>query len=88
MYLKHVIPGVCVTALLGFGLPATAQFTDAVKGVGHAASETGKKAVKTTGEAGKQVGSATKQGAKKAGSATKKGAKTVGTKTKHVVTGK
>ena len=76
MFRKSLIPAACVTALLGFGLPATAQLTDMAKKTGHA-----------VGEAGKEVGSATKKGATKVGSATKKGAKTVGHETKHVVTG-
>jgi hypothetical protein len=76
MFIKKMIPAACLAAVLGFGLPATAQVPDAVQHAGHATAQAGKKVAKTTGEVGKKVGSGVKAGAE-----------TVGTETKRAVTG-
>jgi len=59
--LKKLIPVVCLTAMLGFSAPSTAQFGDAVKQAGKATVDTTKKA-----------GSAVKEGTEKATTGTKK----------------
>jgi hypothetical protein len=61
MFIKKLIPMACLTAVLGFSAPSTAQVTDAMKHAGQATVDTTKKAVKTTGEAGKKVGTETKK---------------------------
>jgi hypothetical protein len=60
--LKKMIPLACLTAMLGFSLPATAapQVTDAVKKTGQAVGDAGKKAAQTTVDVSKKVGSETK----------------------------
>ena len=76
MFMKKLIPVACLTAVLGFGVPSTAQVTDAIKHAGEVTGEAAKKAAKATGEAGKKVGSGVKEGAT-----------AVGRETKHIVTG-
>jgi hypothetical protein len=61
MLIKKMIPVACLTAVLGFSLPSTAQVTDAVKHAGQATVDTGKKAVTATEQAGKKVGTETKK---------------------------
>jgi hypothetical protein len=61
MFMKHLIPVACLTAVLGFGLPSTAQVTDVMKHAGQATVDTGKKAVTATEKAGKKVGTETKK---------------------------
>jgi len=61
MFIKQFIPMACLTAVLGFSAPSTAQVVDAMKHAGQATVDTTKKAVKTTGEAGKKVGTASKK---------------------------
>jgi hypothetical protein len=59
--LKKFIPLVCLTAMLGFSLPAAAgQVTDALKKTGQAVGDAGKKAAQTTVDVSKKVGSETK----------------------------
>ena len=60
MSIKKLIPMACLTAVLGFSAPSTAQVTDAMKQVGHATVETTKKAGRATEKAGTKVGNETK----------------------------
>jgi len=61
MFIKKLIPVACLTAVLGFSAPSSAQVTDAMKHVGQATVDTGKKAATATEKAGKKVGSETKK---------------------------
>jgi len=58
---KKLIPMACLTAVLGFSAPSTAQFGDLAKQAGKATVDTTKKA-----------GTAVKEGTEKATSGTKK----------------
>ena len=60
MFIKQLIPMACLTAVLGFSAPSTAQITDAMKHVGQATVDTTKKAATATEKAGKKVGTETK----------------------------
>jgi hypothetical protein len=61
MFMKKLIPVACLTAVLGFGAPSTAQVTDALKHAGQATVDTSKKVVTATEQAGKKVGTETKK---------------------------
>lgn len=61
MFMKKLIPVACLTAVLGFGLPSTAQIADAMKHAGQATVDTTKKAATATEKAGKKVGTETKK---------------------------
>jgi hypothetical protein len=61
MFIKQFIPMACLTAVLGFSVPSTAQVVDAMKHAGQATVDTTKKAVKTTGQAASKVGTETKK---------------------------
>jgi hypothetical protein len=60
MSIKKLIPMACLTAVLGFSAPSTAQITDAMKHVGQATVDTTKKAATATEKAGTKVGHETK----------------------------
>jgi hypothetical protein len=60
MFMKTLFPMACLTAVLGFSAPSTAQVTDAMKHVGHATVDTTKKAATATEKAGTKVGNETK----------------------------
>jgi hypothetical protein len=60
MFIKQLIPMACLTAVLGFSAPSSAQVTDALKHVGQATVDTTKKAARATEKAGKKVGTETK----------------------------
>ena len=61
MFIRQFIPMACLTAVLGFSTPSTAQVTDAMKHVGQATVDATKKAATATENAGKKVGSETKK---------------------------
>jgi len=61
MFMKKLIPVACLTAVLGFSAPSTAQVTDALKHAGQATVDTSKKVVTATEQAGKKVGTETKK---------------------------
>jgi hypothetical protein len=56
MFIQKLIPMACLTAVLGFSAPSTAQVTDAIKHAGQA-----------TADAGKKVGTGVKHGAQTVG---------------------
>jgi hypothetical protein len=59
--MKKLIPVACLTAVLGFSAPSSAQVTDAIKHAGQATVDTSKKVVTATEQAGKKVGTETKK---------------------------
>jgi hypothetical protein len=61
MFMKKLIPVACLTAVLGFSAPSTAQVTDALKHAGQATVDAGKTVVTATEHAGKKVGTETKK---------------------------
>ena len=61
MFIKKLIPMACLTAVLGFSAPSTAQITDAMKHVGQATVDTTKKAATATEQGAKKVGTETKK---------------------------
>ena len=71
MTIKRLIPVACLTAMLGFSVPATAQFGDAAKQAGTATVDKTKGAAKSTGDTAKKVGSGVEEGTKKATTGTK-----------------
>ena len=68
---KTFVPMVCLTAMLGFSAPSTAQLGDAIKHAGQATVDTTKQAGKATVEGAQKVGSDVKQGTQKTTTATK-----------------
>ncbi len=60
MFMKTLIPMACLTAVLGFSAPSTAQVVDAMKHAGQVTVDTTKKAATATGKAGTKVGNETK----------------------------
>jgi hypothetical protein len=61
MFMKKLIPVACLTAVLGFGVPSSAQVTDAMKHAGQATVDAGKKVGTATEQAGKKVVTETKK---------------------------
>src|SRR5215813_10142906 len=61
MFIKKLIPMACLTAVLGFSAPSTAQVTDALKHAGQATVDATKKAATATEHAGQKVGNETKK---------------------------
>jgi hypothetical protein len=61
MFIKKLVPMACLTAVLGFSAPSTAQVTDALKHVGQATVDTTKKAATATEQGAKKVGTETKK---------------------------
>ena len=61
MFIKQFIPMACLTAVLGFSAPSTAQVVDTMKHAAQATVDTTKKAVQTTGQAAEKVGTETKK---------------------------
>ena len=60
MFIKQLIPMACLTAVLGFSAPSSAQVVDAMKHVGQATVDTTKKAATATEKAATKVGHETK----------------------------
>jgi len=61
MFINKLVPMACLTAVLGFSAPSTAQVTDAMKHVGQATVDTTKKAATATEQGTKKVGTETKK---------------------------
>lgn len=71
MTIKHLVSVACLSAMMGFGAPAMAQFGDVAKQAGKATVDKTKEAAKATGDTAKKVGSGVEEGAKKATTGTK-----------------
>jgi hypothetical protein len=68
---KTFIPVACLTAMLGFSAPSTAQLGDAAKQAGKTTVDVTKGAAKTTSEGAQKVGSSVKKGTEKGVTGTK-----------------